>query len=156
SSDALYAGLDVLKPHIKRTDGQARSKVVIGVISGDTHDIGKNLVKIMLETAEFEVIDLGRDVPAEDFVRIAIEEQAEVIAISTLMTTTMKGIERVIRLLNERNVRDDFQVIVGGSPISQRYADRIGADGYSANASSAVELAKRLVAKKEAAAKASA
>ena len=142
-SDAMYAGLDVLKPHIKARDGEVKHKVVIGVIEGDTHDIGKNLVKIMLETSGFDIVDLGRDVPATTFVEKAKEENAELIVISTLMTTTMEGMNEVI--LNKENIRDRFKVMIGGGPISQSFADKIGADGYSVNATEAVTLARRLV-----------
>ena len=145
-ADAMYAGLSLLRPHLRKTDDGTRHKVVIGVIEGDTHDIGKNLVKIMLETSGFELHDLGRDVPAEEFVKKACEKGADIIAISTLMTTTMEGMAEVIRLLKEANVREQFKVIVGGGPLSQGFADRIGADGYAANAGSAVKLARRLVA----------
>jgi len=145
-ADAMYAGLSLLRPHLRKTDDGTRHKVVIGVIEGDTHDIGKNLVKIMLETSGFELHDLGRDVPAEEFVKKAREKGADIIAISTLMTTTMEGMAEVIRLLKEANVREQFKVIVGGGPLSQGFADRIGADGYAANAGSAVKLARRLVA----------
>jgi corrinoid protein of di/trimethylamine methyltransferase len=144
-SDAMYAGLDVLKPHIRRDDTQLQHKIVIGVIQGDTHDIGKNLVKILHESSGLEIIDLGRDAPPETFVKRAIEEQADIIAISTLMSTTMVGMNRVIRLLKEENVRDQFQVIIGGGPVSQHFADKIGADGYAANAIEAVELTKKLL-----------
>jgi corrinoid protein of di/trimethylamine methyltransferase len=144
-SDAMYAGLDVLKPHIKTNDAEVKHKVVIGVIEGDTHDIGKNLVKIMIETSGFEVIDLGRDIPAATFVEKAKEENADIIVISTLMTTTMEGMNEVIQILNKENIRDKFKVMVGGGPVSQSFADKIGADGYSVNATEAVALAKRLV-----------
>lgn len=144
-SDAMYAGLDILKPHIKTNDDEVKKKVVIGVIEGDTHDIGKNLVKIMIETSGFEVIDLGRDIPATTFVEKAKEENADIIVISTLMTTTMEGMNEVIQILNKENIRDNFKVMIGGGPVSQSFADKIGADGYSANATEAVALAKRLV-----------
>ncbi|MBM7866089.1 cobalamin-binding protein [Heliobacterium gestii] len=144
-SDAMYAGLEVLKPHLKPRDEGEKVKVVIGVIEGDTHDIGKNMVKIMLETSGFEVHDLGRDVPPQHFVERADEVGAQIIGISTLMTTTMDGMGEVIRLLNARQARDRYKVIVGGGPISQRFADQIGADGYAANAADAVKLARRLV-----------
>ncbi len=144
-SDAMYAGLDLLKPHLTRTDTGPKHKVLIGVIEGDTHDIGKNLVKIMLEAAGFELYDLGRDVPANRFVEKAGEIDPDIIAISTLMTTTMDGMAEVIRLLAQANLRDRFKVIVGGGPISQGFADRIGADGYAANAQAAVKLVQRLV-----------
>jgi len=144
-SDAMYAGLDVLKPHLKIDLRAEKHRVVIGVVEGDTHDIGKNLVKIMLETAGFEVIDLGRDIPPEAFVARAREAGARIIALSTLMTTTMDAMADVIRLLKEENIREEFVVMVGGGPISQAFADRIGADGYAHDASEAARLAQRLV-----------
>ncbi|MDR1061468.1 MAG: corrinoid protein [Clostridiales bacterium] len=144
-SDAMYRGLDVLKPHLK-TDGQAaKHKAVIGVIEGDTHDIGKNLVRIMTEAGGFELVDLGRDVAPAAFVERALAEGAELILISTLMTTTMAGMAKVVELLRERGVRDRFKVMVGGGPVSQAFAAKIGADGYARNAAEAVRLAKSLV-----------
>ena len=145
-SDAMYAGLDVLRPHLPADDtGVEKPKVVIGVVEGDTHDIGKNLVKIMLDTAGFEMYDLGRDVPLDNFVDKAVEVGDSIICMSTLMTTTMIGMKTVIDKLKERGIRDQFKIMVGGSPISQKYADEIGADGYSVNAVEAVKLAKRLM-----------
>ena len=144
-SDAMYSGIDILKPHlpVKENKGE-KPKIVIGVVEGDTHDIGKNLVKIMLDTAGFEMYDLGRDVPLDNFVDKAIEVGASLICMSTLMTTTMDGMRIVIEKLKEKGIRDNVKVMVGGSPISQKYANEIGADGYSANAVGAVKLAKRL------------
>ncbi len=145
-SDAMYAGLDVLKPHLPLSENaQEKPRVVIGVVEGDTHDIGKNLVKIMLDTAGFEMYDLGRDVPLDSFVDKAIEVNASLICMSTLMTTTMGGMKLVIDKLSEKGLRDRFKVMVGGSPISKKYTDEIGADGYSVNAVEAVKVAKRLV-----------
>jgi corrinoid protein of di/trimethylamine methyltransferase len=144
AADAMYAGLAILRPHIKDHGAGHGRKVVIGVVQGDTHDIGKNLVRIMLEVAGFEVHDLGRDVPPRSFVERAIEVKADVIALSTLMTTTMERMADVIGLLDEKNVRNRFKVIVGGSPLSQQFADRIGADGYAPKAAQAVQLAKRV------------
>ena len=144
-SDAMYAGLDILKPHLKIDKSEVKLKVVIGVVEGDTHDIGKNLVKIMLETSGFDVIDLGRDVPPSIFVERAKEENANIIAVSTLMTTTMDGMAEVIRILEKQNIREKFKIMIGGGPISQGFADRIGADGYSVNAAEAVRLARKLV-----------
>ena len=129
-SDTLNAGLDVLKPHLKVEEGAVKHKVVLGVVEGDTHDIGKNLVKLMLETSGFEIIDVGRDIPAKQFVEVAKKEGAEIIALSTLMTTTMKAMEEVITILKEEGIRDKFKVMVGGGPISQGFANKIGADGY--------------------------
>ncbi|MCR4435698.1 MAG: corrinoid protein [Clostridiales bacterium] len=144
-SDAMYAGLDVLKPHIRREEQGEKHRVVLGVVEGDTHDIGKNLVKIMLEASGFEVVDLGRDVPPGDFVEKAKAVRAHIIALSTLMTTTMGEMAQVIGLLEREGIRGQFKVMVGGGPISQSFADKIGADGYSVNAAEAVRLARRLV-----------
>lgn len=144
-SDAMYAGLEILKPYLKEEDAGEKKKGIIGVVEGDTHDIGKNLVRIMLETAGFEMIDLGRDVPAQQFVEKAKEEQADFICLSTLMTTTMDRMETVIHLLEEAKIRDKVKVMIGGGPISQKYADKIHADGYSQNAAEAVKLAKKLL-----------
>lgn len=145
-SDAMYAGLDVLRPYLpEEEEGNAKPVAVIGVVEGDTHDIGKNLVKIMLETAGFEMHDLGRDVPVEEFVNQAEELHAQLVCISTLMTTTMGGMKEIIDLLKERGLRESVKVMVGGSPVSKKYADEIGADGYSVNAVEAVRVAKELL-----------
>jgi corrinoid protein of di/trimethylamine methyltransferase len=144
AADAMYAGLTILRPHISGQFAGHGRRVVIGVVEGDTHDIGKNLVRIMLEVAGFEVFDLGRDVPARTFVDRAVEVEADVIALSTLMTTTMDQMAQVVRLLEAAKIRDRFKVIVGGAPISQQFADRIGADGYASKAALAVQLTKRL------------
>jgi corrinoid protein of di/trimethylamine methyltransferase len=144
-SDAMYAGLDLLRPHLKQSKEGPKRKVVIGVIEGDTHDIGKNLVKIMLETGGFDLYDLGRDVPPPRFVQKVGEIDADIIAISTLMTTTMDGMAEVVKLLEKERLRDRVKVIVGGGPISQGFAARIGADGYAAHAGAAVNLARGLM-----------
>ena len=144
-SDAMYAGLDILRPHIKRGAAAEKRKVVIGVVEGDTHDIGKNLVKMMLESSGFDVVDLGRDVPPLRFVEEAIAVEADIIGLSTLMTTTMSGMKNVVEFLEEKGVRDKFKVMVGGGPISQSFSDKIGADGYARNAAEAVRLARELV-----------
>jgi len=144
-SDAMYTGLDILRPHIRRDSAEARKKIVIGVVEGDTHDIGKNLVKIMLEAAGFEIIDLGRDIAPQRFVDEAIKSGASVIALSTLMTTTMDAMGEVVRLLQQAGVRDRVKVIVGGGPISSGFAKRIGADGYSGSAPAAVKLVQQLL-----------
>lgn len=144
-SDAMYAGLEILKPHLKINSEGEKEKIVIGVIEGDTHDIGKNIVKIMLETAGYEIIDLGRDVPAADFVSRASEEGARIIAIATLMTTTMDGMQEIIRILQQKNLRGNFRVLIGGGPVSQAFADKIGADAYAANATVAVRKVRGLL-----------
>jgi corrinoid protein of di/trimethylamine methyltransferase len=144
-ADAMNIGVDILKPHIKSTNISTKHKIVIGVIEGDTHDIGKNLVKLMLETSNFEVVDLGRDVPAQKFVDSAVEENAEIIMISSLMTTTMDAMADVVTILKNQGIKEKFLVTVGGGPISQGFADKIGADGYSKNAADAVKLCNKLV-----------
>lgn len=121
--------------------------MVIGVIEGDTHDIGKNLVKIMFEASRFEVFDLGRDVPAVRFVEKAREVEADLIAVSTLMTTTMERMGKVIGLLEDAGIRNRFKVMVGGGPVSRGFADRIGADGYAAKAGGAAKVAQALLSK---------
>lgn len=143
-SDAMYAGLEILRPHLKIQNKGEKQIVVIGVVEGDTHDIGKNLVKIMLETSGYNVIDLGRDIPPRRFVDVAQEEKAHIIAMSTLMTTTMDGMAEVIRLLDAEQLRTKFKVMIGGGPISQAFADKIGADAYASNAAEAVRIARKL------------
>ena len=145
-SDAMYAGLEILRPHIKSDAAGIKHKAVIGVMEGDTHDIGKNLVKIMMDAAGFEMHDLGRNVPLASFVEKAKEVNAELICMSTLMTTTMDGMATVIEMLKEEGIRNSFKVMVGGGPISQGFARKIGADGYADNATNAVDLAKKLLA----------
>lgn len=144
-SDAMYAGLEVLSPYLPEEGEKEKKTGIIGVVEGDTHDIGKNLVKIMLESGGFRMVDLGKDVPLEKFVDAAVEEDARFICMSTLMTTTMSGMEKVIQILKERGLREQIKVMIGGGPVSKKYADMIGADGYSANAVEAVKLAKRLL-----------
>lgn len=144
-SDAMYAGLETLKPHLKADAQAQKHKVVIGVVEGDTHDIGKNLVKIMLETSGFEVFDLGRDIAPRKFVEKAKEVNADIIALATLMTTTMVGLDAVVQILKEENIKERYKVIIGGAPLSQSYADKIGADGYASNAADAVRLSRKLL-----------
>ena len=141
-----YFVTDVLRPHLPAVEntGDVR-KAVIGVVEGDTHDIGKNLVKIMMDTAGFEMHDLGRDVPLAQFVDKAEEVGADIIAMSTLMTTTMPGMREVVSMLEERGIRSKYKVMVGGSPISQKFCDEIGADIYTSNAVEAGKAAKAAV-----------
>lgn len=146
-SDAMYNGLEILKPHLAKdfNEGKRIYKCVIGVIEGDTHDIGKNLVKIMLETSGFEMLDLGRDVPLHRFIDKAKEERADLICLSTLMTTTMPGMKEVVDMLKREEALQDVKIMIGGGPVSQSFCNKIGAHGYSANATEAVKLAKTLV-----------
>ena len=147
-SDAMYNGLEILKPYLEQNDTDEKCKVVIGVVEGDTHDIGKNLVRIMLEAAGYEMYDLGRDVKLDSFVEKAKEVGADVVAMSTLMSTTMPGMGKVVDMLKEAGIRDNVKVIIGGAPLSWAYAKKIGADGYSDNAVEAVRLVEDLLAGK--------
>lgn len=147
-SDAMYNGIEVLKENIETHEDNNVATAVIGVVEGDTHDIGKNLVKLMFEIDGFKMIDLGKDVPVEKFVDQAIENEADFIMMSTLMTTTMDNMKRVIDILNERSIRDQFKVMIGGGPVSESFAKDIGADAYSENATEAVKVAKRLLENK--------
>lgn len=144
-SDAMNNALDVLKPQLEKNELEHNHTVVIGVVEGDTHDIGKNLVKTMFQTQGFEVIDLGRDVEVHKFVDAAEEHGAEIICLSTLMTTTMRNMRRVVEILEERGIRDKYKVMIGGGPISQSFADKIGADKYTIDAIEAVKAAKELL-----------
>jgi len=144
-SDAMCAGMEVLKPYLRAEAVKLAGKVVIGVVEGDTHDIGKNIVKVMMETAGFEVFDLGRNVPLSNFIDKAIEFKADIIGLSTLMTTTMEGMRNVIEMVKTRGLRNGFKVMIGGAPISQSFADTIGADAYASNAAAAVRVAKKLL-----------
>ena len=145
-SDAMYNGLDVLRPLLPVESDSKGAKVLIGVIQGDTHDIGKNLVKIMLEAAGYQVVDLGRDVPLQRFVDSVREEKPQILALSTLMSTSMAHMGTLIEMLQEAGLRDSVKVIVGGAPLSRAFAEKIGADGYSENATEAVKLVDRLLA----------
>ena len=135
-SDALYAGLDILKPHIKPEKAAVKGQIVIGVVEGDIHDIGKNLVKIMFDAAGWTVHDLGKDVKLERFVEEQQRTKADVVALSALMTTSMVAIPKVIQMVKAQN--PNVAVIVGGAPLTQEIARSYGADGYADNAGEAV------------------
>ena len=136
---AMYAGLDLLKPRLAGEGVALRGKVVIGTVKGDLHDIGKNLVAIMLRGAGFEVIDLGHDVTAEAFVDTAVREQAPLVGLSALLTTTMPRMRDVVELLRQRGLAGKVRTIVGGAPVSAEFAQEIGADGYACDAAQAVD-----------------
>ena len=142
---AMYAGMDLLKPKLVETGIKNIGKVVIGTVKGDLHDIGKNLVKMMLEGAGFEVIDLGVDVSVEKFVSAVIEYHPDIVGMSALLTTTMLNMNEVIQSLQSADLRENVRVMIGGAPVTQRYAEQIGADSYSPDAASAVETAKMLL-----------
>jgi len=139
---AMHAGMDILKPKLTETGVKNIGKVVMGTVTGDLHDIGKNLVKMMLEGAGFEVVDLGVDVSADKFVEAVKEHQPNIIGMSALLTTTMVNMVEVIKALDVAGLRDKVKIMVGGAPITQNYADQIGADGYSPDATSATDKAK--------------
>lgn len=139
SARAMTAGVAVLKPLLIAEEVSSRGKVVLGSVQGDLHDIGKNLVGIMLEGAGFEVVDLGIDVPPEKFIEVAIAEDASIIGLSSLLTTTMDIMRGVVKLVGERGLSDKVQVIVGGAPLSEEFAQSIGAQGYAYDAANAVE-----------------
>jgi 5-methyltetrahydrofolate--homocysteine methyltransferase len=141
---AMQAGLALLKPHLVGTDSQSAGKVAIGTVKGDLHDIGKNLVAMMLEGAGFEIIDLGVDVPAQAFVE-AVSKGAQVIGMSALLTTTMSNMGVTIEALKAAGLRDKVKVMIGGAPVTQEFATQIGADGFAADASSATRVARELV-----------
>jgi len=144
-SDVFNSGLEVVKPYIDKSSITKPIKVVIGVVQGDTHDIGKNLVRILMSASGMEIHDLGRDVKLDRFIEKAEEINADIICMSTLMTTTMDGMKTVIDKLKEKNIRDRYKVMIGGGPISQHFANIIGADLYTKDASEAVRKAKELV-----------
>ena len=145
AAKAMYAGMDQLKPLLLKDGIQSMGKIVLGTVHGDLHDIGKNLVGIMLKGAGFEVIDLGRDVPAEKFVDTALNEQVKVIGLSALLTTTMPVMKEVISILKVKDTTNSIKTIVGGAPLSKDYAKEIGADAYAYDSANAVESVKALI-----------
>ena len=145
AAKAMKKGVEVLKPHLASGAAGALGKVVIGTVAGDLHDIGKNLVAMMIESAGFEVIDLGVDVPVEKFIEAAKEEGVKIVACSALLTTTMPALQATVAALNGLANRASFKVMVGGAPITQEFADEIGADVYTTDAASAAQAAKTLV-----------
>jgi len=144
---AMYAGMNELKPILIKEGVPTIGKVVIGTVQGDLHDIGKTLVGIMLKGAGFEVIDLGNDVPPEKFIEVAKKENARVIGMSALLTTTMLGMKKVIDLLNKQGLSGEIKTIIGGAPVSEEFAREIGVDAYGYDATSAVECVKKLILK---------
>ena len=146
AAKAMKKGVEVLKPLLAAGAAGALGKVVIGTVAGDLHDIGKNLVAMMIESAGFEVIDLGVDVPVEKFIEAAKEEGVKIVACSALLTTTMPALEATVAALNALENRAAIKVMVGGAPITQEFADKVGADAYTPDAATAAKKAKELVA----------
>ncbi len=145
AAKAMYAGMDQLKPLLIKEDISSKGKIVIGTVHGDLHDIGKNLVGIMLKGTGVDVIDLGKDVPAEKFVETAVEEKAAIIGMSALLTTTTPIMKKVVDLLHEKNLNNSIKTIIGGAPVSDEYAEEIGANAYGFDAANAVERVNQLL-----------
>jgi corrinoid protein of di/trimethylamine methyltransferase len=144
-ADALYAGLDILRPHVPKKEGEVKAQVVIGSIQGDVHDIGKNLVKMMFDVAGWEVHDLGRDVALEKFVEEQLRTDSEVVAMSAMMTTTMLGMKKVIKMIKEKN--PNVAIMLGGAPVTKDVANLFGADGYAESAGNAVAEGIKMIAR---------
>ncbi|HWW03588.1 MAG TPA: corrinoid protein [Candidatus Acidoferrum sp.] len=146
SARAMKAALEIIRPLLTARGDKPLARIAIGTVKGDLHDIGKNLVASLLEGGGFEVIDLGVNVTPEKFLQTVKEKNANIIAMSALLTTTMPAMKTTIEALKQAGVRDQVKVLIGGAPITQKYAEEIGADGYSENAVGAVALAKKAVA----------
>jgi len=145
SARAMQASMDIVKPLLAETGAQMVGKAVLGTVKGDLHDIGKNLVGMMLEGAGFEVIDLGKNVAPEQFLEAIKKEKPDIVGMSALLTTTMRSMAATIKVLEEAGVRDQVKVMVGGAPVTSDYAEQIGADGYASNAPAAAEMARKFV-----------
>ena len=143
---AMKGALVLIRPLLAEQGVEPVGRIVIGTVKGDLHDIGKGLVASMLEGGGFEVIDLGVDVSASKFIEEAVRHRADIVAVSALLTTTMVGMKDVVQALRESEIRDRCRIIIGGAPVTQQFADSIGADGYGSNANSAVTLARTIVA----------
>jgi dimethylamine corrinoid protein len=150
ASKAMYAGFEILKERVASGDlaAASRGKVALGVVQGDIHDIGKNIVKVMVQAAGFEVLDLGRNVPLPEFLK-AVEDGVAVLGVSTLMTTTMPRMGKVVEALDKAGLRPGVKVIVGGAPVTEQFANNIGADGYAVDAHAAVLEIERLTGGQE-------
>ncbi len=146
SARAMSGAVEILKPLLGEKDIKASGKVVIGTVKGDLHDIGKNLVVMMLESAGFEVHNIGADISPEKFVTAIKEKEADILALSALLTTTMNMMKVTIDAVREGGIRDSVKIVIGGAPVTQEFADKIGADGYAPDAGSATRLAKTLLA----------
>ncbi len=151
AANAMKGGMEVLKPLLSESEGVRAGKMVIGTVKGDIHDIGKNLVKMMMEGAGFEVIDLGINLPVEDYLAALEEHKPDILGMSALLTTTMPYMKVVIDEMVNRGIRDDYIVLVGGAPLNQEFGEAVGADAYCRDAASAVDIARELVAQRQAA-----
>ncbi len=144
---AMHAGLAVLKPILSKSSGSMTGKVIVGTVKGDLHDIGKNLVAMMLEGGGFEVVDLGIDVSPEKFIEAIEKHHPQAVAMSALLTTTIKEMRNTIQAFEKANLRKKVKVIIGGAPVTEKFAKEIGADGYARDAASAVDMVKSLLTK---------
>lgn len=145
ASESFYSGFNILQPMLKPEITQKKGKVVIGVVHGDIHDIGKNIVKVLIEAAGYKAIDLGKNVPLERFISTVHKERPDILALSSLMTTTMTVMQEIIRTLEDEKLRKQVKVIIGGAPVTREYAEKIGADGYGEDAGSAVTTIEELI-----------
>ena len=145
AAQAMKGGLEILEPHLTDEISHSRGTVVIGTVKGDLHDIGKNLVGMMFKGAGFDVVDIGIDQAPQAFVEAVKSNEANLIGMSALLTTTMPQMEETIKAVEEAGLRDQVKIMVGGAPVTQKFADDIGADAYASNAASAVESAKEMV-----------
>lgn len=143
AADSLYIGLGILRPHMIQRDTGVKGTVVIGTVQGDVHDIGKNIVKMMFDVAGFEVHDLGRDVPLEDFLAKQMETKSDIVCLSAMMTTTMMGMPKIIQMIKEKNPQ--CKIMIGGAPITDDVAGKFGADGTAKDASNALEEAVKMI-----------
>jgi 5-methyltetrahydrofolate--homocysteine methyltransferase len=144
SAKTMQTSMDILRPLLAQAGVKTAGKVLLGTVKGDLHDIGKNLVAMMCEGAGFEIKDVGKDVAPEQFVEAVKEFEPDVLGMSALLTTTMRSMESTIKVLEEAGLRDKVKIMIGGAPVTQAFADQIGADGYASNAASAADLAKKL------------
>jgi 5-methyltetrahydrofolate--homocysteine methyltransferase len=146
SANSMKAGMVLLKPILSKTGAKPIGKMVVGTVKGDIHDIGKNLVGMMMEGAGFEIVDLGINVEAETYITALEEHEANILGMSALLTTTMPYMKVVIDTMKERGIREDYIVLVGGAPLNEEFGEAVGADAYCRDAATAVEVAKELVA----------
>ena len=151
SANAMKAGMEILRPLLSQSDAPTAGKMVIGTVKGDIHDIGKNLVCMMMEGAGFDVVDLGINTPVEDYLAALEEHKPDILGMSALLTTTMPYMKVVIDTMKEKGIRDDYIVLVGGAPLNQEFGEAIGADAYCRDAAVAADTAKQLVAERRAA-----
>jgi len=145
SAKSMYSGLGIIKPLLSELNVKSKGKVVIGTVKGDLHDIGKNIVAMLLQGAGFDVVDLGADVPKEKFLEFVKNERVDILGMSALLTTTMIYMKETIEALKNAGLRENIKVIIGGAPVTESYAAQIDADGYAPDAASAVDLTKRLL-----------